>query len=82
MHYKRWEWCSEGKNLFIYDSFYYGEDKAKASLIKTWSKGGTDYEYFKDEMNMEIKVVSSGSDFFNKLFGKNMGACWVEIEVK
>lgn len=72
----------KGKNLFVYDGFFYGEENAIKQLKKAWSPGGHDYEYFKDEYGMEIKVVGTGSDFHSKLFGKNLGACWVELEVK
>jgi hypothetical protein len=48
------------------------------SLIKSWSKGGSDEDYFQDQ-GYNIKVVSSGSEFKSKMYdGK--GSVWVELE--
>ena len=72
----------KGKNLVIYNSFFYDEKKAIKSLENDWSAGGSYYDYFKEEYGVEIKVVKSGADFNSNVFGKNTGAVWVEIEVK
>ena len=71
---------SKGKNLVVYDSFFYGEREALKRLVKNWSPGGHHYEYFTEEYNLKIKIVKSGSEFQSKMF-KGDGAVWVELEV-
>ncbi len=70
-----------GKNVLVYDSFYYGGDEILEKLTKHWSEGGTYSNYFKEEFGITVKVVATGSDFHSKVFGKNLGAAWVELEV-
>ena len=71
-----------GKNLVIYDSFYYGENEALKNHIKKWSPGGTYAKYFDDEHGWKIKVVKSGSELKSKVYKNKLGAVWVEVEVR
>lgn len=49
----------EGGRLVFIDSYYYGGDKALASLVKSWKPGGSYYDYFKKNYGAHIQVVNS-----------------------
>jgi len=49
----------EGGRLVFIDSYYYGGDKALASLVKSWKPGGSYYDYFKKTYGAHIQVVDS-----------------------
>lgn len=53
----------KGNNLIVIDSFYYGEQRAKESLINDWSPGGTYYKYLTSTHNIQPTVVRSFSEF-------------------
>jgi len=53
----------KGGNLVYIDSFFYGQDKALKDLVKSWSKGGSNYEYFNDVYGIDIDIVDTFSEF-------------------
>jgi len=76
----------KGKNLLIYDSYYYGGSDALKSHIKKWSLGGEYPKYFLENGGYYIKLVNSGQNLNSKVFksgrsGSEGGDVWVEIEV-
>ena len=75
----------EGGRLVFIDSYYYGGDKALASLVKSWKPGGSYYDYFKKTYGAHIQVVNSFQEIKatgrHKKFSKN-GVVGVELKVE
>jgi len=86
------DWGSEAKdqayikkgNLVYIDAFYYGADKAMDSLVRSWSKGGHNYEYWMENGAKSIKIVNKFEELKatgrHKKFTKD-GIVGVELKI-
>jgi hypothetical protein len=76
---------TKGQNFIFADTFYYGQQKALDDLVKSWSPGGSYYEYFKDNYGIEIEIIAKYSDFKAKGKFKKLtddGVVYVELSIK
>ena len=46
-------------NLIVFDSYYYGGDKALKQLMDDWSQGGTYYNYWNEKHGVIPKIVDT-----------------------
>jgi hypothetical protein len=74
----------KGKNIIIYDSYYYGGDKALKNHITKWSPGGENAAFFEKD-GYTFKVINSGSNVTSTVYKSKAsgggGDVWVELEI-
>lgn len=49
----------KGSNLVVLDTFFYDANKALDKLIASWKRGGSYYDYFKDEYGADIQILDT-----------------------